>query len=169
MTFPAPDVQLTSFVGPARTDADVVTDVALDKVPAGGPVYISLIGRRVGSGNTYLAKLQVNPTGQMTLRLYRQVSGTQTALSGAVTVAGLTYTAAVKITMRVQVTGTSPTTVRARVWATSTPEPSTWQVSAPDSSTALQQAGTVGTVGYVGAATSNTPIRAGFTRFVATG
>ena len=167
MTFPSPGIQLETFVGPSRTDADVVTDVALDKVPVGAPVYISLTGRRVSAGNTYVGKVQVYPTGQVTLRLNRLVAGSEAVLAGPITVPGLTYTAGMRISMRVQVTGTSPTTVRARAWDAAASEPATWQVSATDSSAALQQPGTVGTVVYVPSAITNAPIRVSYTRFVA--
>ena len=167
MTFPTADVQLQSYVGPARADADVVTDVTLDKVPTGGALYISLIGRRVSSGNTYAVKMQVNPSGAVLLRLTRRIGGTETVLAGPLTVPGLTYTAGLRVSLRIQVTGTSPSVVRARVWNSATSEPAAWQLSTSDSSAGLQLAGAVGAVGYAPPATTNTPIRASFTRFVA--
>ena len=58
------------------------------------------------------------------------------------------------LSVRVQVTGTAPTVVRARVWRTGQAEPTTWQVSATDATAGLQVAGAVG-VGLYGVAQSH--------------
>jgi PKD repeat protein len=168
MSFPTPGVQLETFVGPATTDADVVADLALDKVPAGAPVYISLVGRRVSTGNTYVGKVQIQTNGQLLLRLNRLVGGTESQLAGPLTLPGITYTAGMRLSMRVQVTGTSPTTIRARAWSAAASEPASWQLSATDSSAGLQQAGAVGAVVFVPSASTITPLQASYSRFVAT-
>jgi PKD repeat protein len=48
----------------------------------------------------------------------------------------------------VQATGASPTTLRAHAWRAGTTEPSTWQVTATDSTAALQAAGAIGIRSY---------------------
>jgi hypothetical protein len=68
--------------------------------------------------------------------------------------------------MRVLVTGTSPTTVQAKVWPTGTTEPATWQAAATDSTAGLQAAGSVGVQAYLsGSATATLVTR--FDNFVA--
>ena len=54
------------------------------------------------------------------------------------------YRAKSKLNVRVEVRGTDPTTIRAKVWLKGKREPSTWQIVARDSTTQLQAAGTVG-------------------------
>ena len=70
---------------------------------------------------------------------------------------GLTYTAGARLNTRLQVTGTAPTAVRARVWLSTAPEPSTWQVTATDTTAALQSAGAVGLFTYIAGASTNPP------------
>jgi PKD repeat protein len=151
--------------GATRTDADVLTAVALDKVPVGGPVYLSVRGRRVGTAE-YDAKVLVNANGSVTVRV-RLVGSTETLLAGPVTLPGVVYTAGNVLDIRVQVTGTSPTTVRARAWAASGTEPATWQVSGTDSTAALQAAGSVGVIVYLSSAATNAPVTVRFSSFTA--
>ena len=58
-------------------------------------------------------------------------------------IAGLTYTPGTQLQLRLQVTGTAPTTVQARVWQVGQPEPATWLSSVTDSTAALQTPGSV--------------------------
>jgi PKD repeat protein len=160
-------VQLEAVVGPARTDADVVAGFAADRVPVGGPLYVSVTGRRVSAGNAYLGKVLVNPGGAVTVRVARLVGGVETALAAPVTVAGLSYVAGMGLSVRVQVSGAAPSLVRARVWRTGQAEPAGWQVSASDASAGLQSAGSVGTVWYLSGATTNAPLKGTLTTFTA--
>ena len=48
--------------------------------------------------------------------------------------------------LRLQVTGTNPTTIRAKVWKSGAAEPSAWQVSTTDTTAKLQAAGAVGSI-----------------------
>jgi hypothetical protein len=80
-------------------------------------------------------------------------------------VAGLTYTAGQRLQVRFVATGTSPTVLRAKVWATGTAEPSTWQVSASDSTAALQVAGAVGLANYLAGSSTNAPVVSSFQAF----
>src|SRR5690606_4918974 len=64
--------------------------------------------------------------------------------------------------VRAEVTGTSPTTVRAKVWADGTSEPEDWAVSATDSTAKLQAPGGVGLRAYLSGSATNAPIFAMF-------
>ncbi len=66
-------------------------------------------------------------------------------------VAGLRHQANQALQVRLQGEGTSPTTLRMKVWEAGQSEPSSWQLSATDSTTALQTAGGVGLRGRAGA------------------
>ncbi|GMA86183.1 hypothetical protein GCM10025868_14330 [Angustibacter aerolatus] len=55
-------------------------------------------------------------------------------------------------------TGTSPTTLRARVWRAGATEPTTWAVSGTDATAGLQAAGGVGVLTYLSSATTNAPV-----------
>ena len=60
--------------------------------------------------------------------------------------------------MRYQVTGTNPTTLRAKVWPTGATEPVNWMVSVSDTFAALQTAGMVGLQPYLSSTATNAPI-----------
>src|SRR5690606_38604593 len=94
--------------------------------------------------------------------LVRLVSNAETTL--AVTALGpdLVYTSGVSMRLRLQVSGTSPTTVRAKVWKGGTDEPSAWTLSRTDATASLQTAGGVGLAVYLAGSATNGPIRGRF-------
>jgi len=63
-------------------------------------------------------------------------------------VSGLTYNVGDVINLRMQVVGSSPTTIQAKIWKAGTPEPTAWQRSATDATAGLQAAGYVGVSPY---------------------
>ena len=108
-------------------NADVKTSFSLDKVPTGNGLYVTVVGRRTASAGLYCAEARVTSTGAVALELCRRsASGTETVVQAAVTVPG-TYAVGETLNLRLQVTGTSPTTLRAKVWESGTAEPATWQ------------------------------------------
>ena len=122
-------------VSAAATDSTMTFQ--LGAVPTGGGAYTSIFGRVVGSQN-YAANVWVKSTGAVALVLKQ---GT-TVLSNT-TVPGVTYTADTKLTLRLQVTGASPTTVKAKVWPTGQAEPAAWLSTVTDSTAGLQAPGSV--------------------------
>ena len=54
------------------------------------------------------------------------------------------------------------TTIRAKAWTNGQTEPGSWQVSATDSASALQVAGSVGFRLWLTSAVTNSPIQVGF-------
>lgn len=137
----------------SATSTTTLVAVSLDRAPTGGGAYVSLAGRHVGSTD-YRARLRFLSTGSVQIQLSRVVSGTETVLQD-VTVPGLSYVAGGTVQIRFDIEGTSPTMLRARAWLSGAAEPSAWQVTATDSTPALQTAGSVGLVSYgSGSATS---------------
>ena len=61
--------------------------------------------------------------------------------------------------MRLQVTGSSPTTVRAKVWRAATAEPASWTATATDATAGLQGAGGVKLYSYLSASATNAPVK----------
>lgn len=128
---------------------DVATSLSLSQLPTGTGVYVSIAGRRTAAGQ-YQAKLRVLPTGAVAVNLSRLSSGwAETALVPEQTVAGVPGVVGQFVRVRVQVTGTSPTTVRAKVWPAAVAEPSAWTASATDNSAGWQVAGGVGLDSYL--------------------
>lgn len=142
-------------------DTDVQVVVAPQSAITGSSAYLSLIGRRVATTD-YRARVVIDPTGKVVIQA---IAGSTTLK--AVTVSGLSYTAGDQLQLRLQVFGTSPTTVQARVWKVGTTEPSTWQVSTTDSTAGLQTAGSIGIGTYLGGAATTLPYSTTFDKLTA--
>ena len=85
------------------------------------------------------------------------MNGTESTLASMV-VPGLTYAVGDSLEVAFEVTGASPTTLRAKVWATGQAEPVAWSLVATDSTPALQAAGHVGVATYVSGSAVNAPL-----------
>ncbi|WP_157430517.1 LamG-like jellyroll fold domain-containing protein [Actinomadura macra] len=143
--------------GVSSADTDLTFTAAVDKEGTGNGVYLAAIGRRVG-GEDYRARLRLRPSGVVSLKLSRLgAGGAETDIVAEQTVAGLTYEPGKRLHVRLQVTGTSPTTLKAKVWADGTAEPA-WQLTGTDSTAGLQSAGSLGVWTYLAGNTTNAPI-----------
>jgi PKD repeat protein len=126
-------------VSGASSDS-TVTFVAGQKSSAAQ--YVSVIGRQVGSAS-YSVRVVIQPDGKLQAQLFQ--SGT---LLGRTRNIG-TYAAGQTVNVRFQVAGAGTTTLSAKVW-TAGGEPAAWQVTAQDTTAALQAAGAVGLKYYTG-------------------
>ena len=140
----------------AQTETEVRATVALDKMPTGGGTDVNVVGRSIGTTQGYRLRLKLLATGVVRAQLISVAGGTTTTLT-QLNVPGLTYTAGKQLQVRFQVTGTSPTTLQAKVWEVGTTEPAGWTLSATDSTAALQAPGGVGVLAYVSGSATNTP------------
>ena len=132
-----------------QTDIDLESDVALDQPATGGGVYVSFIGRRTSNGNDYLFKLRYQAGGSVVAYLVRVVGGTETVL-GSMTVPGLAVSPGDQLRVRFQVSGTTTTSLLAKVWRSGTAEPASWLLTTTDATpAALQGAGDLGVLVYV--------------------
>jgi PKD repeat protein len=141
-----PDDYLAATVGPAGTDADVMADLAVQSLPDSTPLYLSVVGRRVGPGNLYRVVLAFRPDGTLRLRLVDVVDGNSENLDAVANALDTSYQAGDPVSVRLQVVGVDPTVLRAKVWPSEQPEPADWQVTAVDDSAGLQSDGQVGLV-----------------------
>jgi hypothetical protein len=157
MVIPAAGSTRNARTAVAARDAGMAATFSVDAVPIGGNAFAYLIGRR-GSGAEYQAVVRLAPTGQVYLRANATVGSITTPLGSQVLLSGLTYTAGTPMSVRMQITGTTPTTVRARVWSASGAEPSGWQFEAADGTTELQDAGFFDLRGYLGSSATNAPL-----------
>ena len=148
--------QVTATMGAvSSSDTDLTFGFNVDKLTAG--YYLTATGRRISAGNEYRARALVTSANKVTVLLTRLVGGVQTSISTDRSVTGLTYTAGMPLRMRLQVTGTSPTTVRAKVWPASGTEPPDWLVSATDSTAGLQGPGAIALTSYLSSNATNAP------------
>ncbi|THG30796.1 PKD domain-containing protein [Naasia lichenicola] len=150
------------LTGVTTTSADVSTTVSLSQPNTGASVFASVIGRRIGTDD-YRARVVVAAGGAVSIQLQR--SGTTLT---TVAVSGLTYMAGDKLQVRLQVTGTNPTTIRAKVWKSGGTEPIEWSASATDSTALLQAAGHTGLGMYVGSGLTSLPLSIAFDEYLVT-
>ncbi len=144
--------------GATATSADVSVTLALDKRPTAS-AYLDVVGRRVATNREYAGLLTLTAGGGVQANVRKlDGSGTAVSLATTVTVPGLSYTAGTQLNARLQVQGTSPTTLRLKVWANGAAEPAAWTVTATDSSAALQVAGSVGLRSYLSSSATNVPV-----------
>lgn len=150
----------TCYLGAVTSsDSDLRATLSVDKAATGGGLYLDVLGRRINATNDYRTRIRFYSNGSVTLTLGAlKGSSSAQALSGAVTVPGLTYVPGQNLELRYQVTGTNPTTLRARVWPTGQAEPTSWLVSATDSTAALQVSGSVGLQPYLSSSATNAPV-----------
>ena len=135
----------TATLGSVLSDAtDVTLTLGADQVPGGGGSYTIVRARQLSPDEYYGAQVRMLSSGAVDLQLMR--SGT--SLGGG-TVPGLTMVAGTGLAVRVQVGGTSPTTLKAKVWKAGTPEPTVWTRTTTDAQESLQYAGAVGLSSYL--------------------
>ena len=147
----AASTAVASLSNVASTATDLEVTFSLDTRP-NGPVYLTTAGRRVGSGE-YGGRVKALADGGVEVHVTR--SGT--VLAGG-RLSGVTLSPGVPWRVRVQVTGTSPTTVRARAWPVGTTQPATWQATATDATAALQVSGSVGLTTYLSSSATSGPV-----------
>jgi len=149
VTAPAGATRAGYLMATTQTDVDLATDVTLDSTPTGGGAYVSVISRRVANNTDYRIKLRYQPDGTLIAYLTRNLGGTVTTLATA-PISGLTVNPGEALRVRLQVFGSNPTTLRAKVWHAEAAEPAAWTITGTDASTPteLQTAGGVGVLFY---------------------
>lgn len=137
-------------------DVGIMADVGLASEASGSGTYASIVARSV-NGSNYRARARFSAGGDVVLQVTRLAGGTETVLSSA-TVPGLKAVAGSPIRVRTEITGTSPTTIRAKAWVPGAAEPSGWLVTSSDSSATLQQPGAVGVSIYLSGTAATTTV-----------
>ncbi len=112
--------------------------VSVDRASEGGVVSANVHARVVGSAG-YSARVRFEPGGVVRLYLLQG----ETLLGGkSVVLTG--YTPGTDVLVAVSARGTAPTQLGAKIWAAAAAEPSQWQITATDTTPALQAAGAIG-------------------------
>ncbi|MFD3443753.1 PKD domain-containing protein [Microbacteriaceae bacterium 4G12] len=127
----------------SSADTEVQVTAAITQPVTGSGAYVSAIARRTTAGE-YLGRVKVLADGSTSVQVMRDSTSLQN-----VALPGVRFAAGERMQIRVQATGVSPTTVRAKVWPLGAAEPDAWQVSATDATAGLQQAGSIGLRSYL--------------------
>jgi len=161
-TVPAGATVESQLASVSATDVDLTVSVGVDKLPASGYVF-AWVGARVSGTTGYWSRVRINPDGTVGVHILRDA----TALVGSSTVSGLTYTAGDRLNVRFQAEGSSPTTLRVKVWRAGTTEPALWTYTRTDATAANQGAGAVSLRSYA-PNTGNNPIAVSYDELAVT-
>ncbi len=129
------DTRNMALTGLSVQDSESSVQFALNTAPSQGNSYVGIASRQ-SSSSDYTVRVWMRSDG--TVWLVTQQTNT---VLDAVPVSGLSWAAGDVFNLRTRVTGTSPTTITARIWKNGSAEPSNWQVTSTDSTAALQRAG----------------------------
>jgi large repetitive protein len=122
----------------------------------------------VSTNNEYDARVRLTPTGTVGVELVKYPgTATATAIGSEVILPSVSFTPGALINVRFQVSGTSPTTLKVKVWPSTSPQPAAWTLTATDSTAGLQAAGAVGVTTYLSGSTTNAPTTVKFNSFSA--
>jgi hypothetical protein len=123
-------------------DVEIRSVLSLAEISDGGGTFVSLAGRTSGFTSEYRAKVWVKSTGAVQLQL-NSLQSAETTLAAA-NITGLSVAPGERLAVRMQVVGSSPTTIRAKVWTAGAAEPAAWQLTTTNTVPELQDAGAVG-------------------------
>ena len=146
----------------STTQADVHVKFSVDTAQTTGSTYVYVLGRRVAGVGDYRAKVWIRNDGQVFLAISRMDGSTEVATVPLQAIPGLTSAPGKVFDVRFEATGTSPTTLRAKIWADGATEPSAWQVQATDSTAGLQVAGSPGVAAYLSGNSTLVPVTLSF-------
>ena len=129
-------------------DVDVLTKITMPfctDTTAGAHCDAFVLGRVTGGGaNAYkIGIFQGAGASNSDIWLRAQRSDNSVFIASDVDT-GIPGTDGAQVMLRVEFQGINPTVVRARAWLAGTTEPSTWQLTATDSNSAEQTAGSIG-------------------------
>ena len=150
----------------SSSDSDTQVTVSMDQVATGNGTYVRVIGRHTGTNIEYQAQLRSRPDGKVLLSLQSTTPAT-TTLTAEFAVPNASIASSASVRVRFQVTGTSPTVLRARAWPATGTEPAAWLVSATDSAVPLQASGSIGLYTYLSGLSTVSPVTVRFGAFSA--
>jgi hypothetical protein len=132
--------QLAHLGSVSLRDLDAKMETTFPSAVSGSGGFFSyLVPRRQADGTHDRVGLHLTAAGKL---LIRGQTNTGASLFADVDT-GLGFTAGNSFTLRVQLEGANPTTIRAKAWKVGTAEPAAWTVTATDTA-GPQLAGTLG-------------------------
>lgn len=152
MALSGADSQLGGYLSGIEQDrSDVTVTVRPSTLPGTDGVAVNLQGRRISSNRDYRAVVRLTPAGGTSIALVRvsaldQVDQPVEQISTTVSSPGSNDSGdqPIPVSIRMQVIGTNPTTIRAKIWTGGSAEPQGWTVTASDSTQDLQRTGSIG-------------------------
>ncbi len=164
-----PGVRRTVYLnGASSASTDLRLGFTTDVAATGGGQFVTVYGRRVSATDDYRIELKLTNASRVTASIAALKGGTASSLTGAAVTLPGTYTPGTDVNVRFRITGSSPTTLEAKVWLGSDPEPSEWTLTTTDSHPALQAAGSVALSDYLSGSAAPGTVRLLLHRLTAT-
>ena len=139
---------VATLAGLSVRDVEITGRVSTSVLAAGDGQWVYFVARRSGDGSEYRSKLKLMPDGRALLGFSRTANGSESPIAVGVD-SGVTYAAGSFLKVRVSITGSGPTTLRMKVWREGQTEPGSWQHTATDGTSNLQDAGQVALQTYL--------------------
>lgn len=128
--------------------------------PGGSGLYESVVARRVAGVGQYEALVRWLPSGGVDLLLAREdVHWVQTNLTSEISVSGVRGGAGSRVRVLVETVGSSPTTLRAKVWQDGAAPPAAWTQTVTDNTKGWQAAGNIGLYNYLSSKSAPLTVR----------
>jgi hypothetical protein len=136
--------KIVSLGSVSEQDVELVFQFAIADLGGAGENYgFQGLLRFVDSSNFYRSQITVADSGAVSVRAQKTVADSLVSITSD-TATGRTYAATEVWTAKFHAEGTSPTTLRIKVWKTSDSEPGTWDLETTDSEAVLQTSAGVG-------------------------
>ena len=142
--------------------SELSVKIGQDKNSTGGGVYHYVMVRDVVGVGSYRLKLRTLSNGDVAGTFERVLNGSASTLTAETVIGQVAGGAGEQLQVKIQITGSDDTTLRAKVYNTGGSEPGDWQIMANDSSPALQTEGRFGLGVYLSGSASNAPIEGSF-------
>jgi hypothetical protein len=156
ISIPSASAQYSARLGDVSLqDVTATVKARTDKLAVGAASAPIILLRFIDVSNYYALWLEFKTDATLQLSIRRFVGGSLTTLASGI-VPG-THVAGTDFTLKFQVSGVSPTTVRAKAWLSSGAEPGSWQLETTDSTAALQLASAIGLAARLNGGTTNAP------------
>lgn len=126
-----------SVITSPHADFDIYCDLTTAALSTGASQFAGIIARYTDADNLYEARVEFTTGNAITLSVRDRVAGAEAQLGTFST--SITHVAGTMVRVRFQGTGSS---LKAKIWRTTSPEPSRWQVEVTDSD--LSAAGSIG-------------------------
>lgn len=148
----------------SQTDTETNLRFQVNALPTGSTTNmftLTIVSRKVvvSPATEYRAKVNMTNAGAFSIVGSRSVNGSETNL-GASANPGITPASNTWYRLRAQVEGTSPTSIRIKLWQEGSAEPVSWQYTTTDSEATLQAAGPSGVRTFIHSSTTNGPVSA---------
>jgi mannosyltransferase len=144
-------------------DVDMTLRVSSDKMPSGGNQYAYVLARWSDAQTYYFLRIRFDDGGKTWTQFGLSINSRTELLGDEVQVPGPPSTGSpAPVWVRAQLTGASPTVLRAAAWHEGDPAPRDWLIDINNATPRLEQPGAIGLRAFVSGRAANLPVAVSF-------